>query len=197
MVTIWQGIKAGTIPARLTVADVYALTAAGMLAESEHFDLIDGEIVPMAAAKSSDHERVKQRLGRVLNLALPGEQGVFVEAEIAFGPSDLHEPDLAVWPAEIGSQDVRGPDLLLLIEVAVSSIGYDLRVKAPRYASFGVRDYWVVDAIRKTIRVHRAPVQGNYTQVEEYEAQDRVAALLLPGVSVCLAEIDGPAVRRW
>ena len=195
--TIWQEIKAGTIPSRLTVADIYALTGAGLLAENEHLDLIDGEIVPMAAAKSSAHERVKQRLGRVLNLALPREQGVFVEAEIAFGPSDLHEPDLAVWPAEIGSQDVRGPDLLLLIEVAVSSIGYDLRVKAPRYASFGVRDYWVVDASRKTIRVHRAPIEGTYMDVEEYETHDRVTALLLPDVSVCLEEIDGPAVRRW
>jgi Uma2 family endonuclease len=196
-VTIWQEIKAGTIPPRLTVAEIYALTEAGLLAENEHFDLIDGEIVPMAAAKSSDHERVKQRLGHLLNLSLPRALGVFVEAEIAFGPSDLHEPDLAVWPTEIGSQEVRGPDLLLVIEVAVSSIGYDLRVKAPRYATFGVRDYWVVDAIRKTIRVHRAPVQGAYSDVEEYEAHDRVTALLLPEVSVCLEEIDGPPVRRW
>ena len=82
---------------------------------------------PAGSAKSSDHERVKQRLGRFLNLALPHEQGVFVEAEIAFGSSDLHEPDLSVWPAEIGSQDVRGPDLLLLIEVAVARQGAALR----------------------------------------------------------------------
>ncbi|TCP33167.1 Uma2 family endonuclease [Sphingomonas sp. BK235] len=195
--TIWQEIKAGTIPPRLTVADIYALTEAGLLAENEHFELIDGEIVPMGAAKSSDHERVKQRLSHLLNLSLPRALGVFVAADIAFGPSDLHEPDLAVWPRVIPSQEVRGPDLLLVIEVAVSSIGYDLRVKAPRYATFGVRDYWVVDAIRKTIRVHRAPVQGAYSDVEEYEAHECVTALLLPEVSVCLEEIDGPPARRW
>ena len=195
--TIWQEIKAGTIPPRLTVAEIYALTEAGLLAENEHFDLIDGEIVPMAAAKSSDHERVKQALNWALTTTLPRALGVFIEAEVAFTPTNLHEPDIAVWPRVIPSQEVRGPDLLLVIEVAVSSIGYDLRVKAPRYATFGVRDYWVVDAIRKTIRVHRAPVQGAYTDVEEYEAHDRVSALLLPEVSVCLEEIDGPPVRRW
>ena len=63
-------------------------------------------------------------------------------------------------------------------------------MKAPLYARFGVRDYWVVDAVRQTIRVHRDPRDGVYHDVEEYEAHDPVAALLLPGVRIRLDMLD-------
>jgi Uma2 family endonuclease len=88
------------------------------------------------------------------------------------------------------TRELRGPDLLLAIEVSDGSIAYYLRVKAPLYARFGVRDYWVVDAVRQTIRVHRDPQGGSYRDVEEYEAHDAVTALLLPGVTIRLDTLD-------
>ncbi|MEG3164544.1 Uma2 family endonuclease [Sphingomonas sp. PB2P19] len=194
--TIFQNIRNGLIPARLTVAEVYALQDAGVIDDRDRFELIDGEIVPMAAAKFSHHERMKSRLNEALVFTKPPEIGVFVEPSVSFSETTMLEPDLALWPRDIGSQDVRGTDLLLLIEVAVSSLGFDLRVKAGKYARHGVRDYWVVDAIRKTIRVHRAPVDGGYTDVEEYEAHDTVCALLLPDIAIRLDVIDGPPSKR-
>lgn len=71
-------------------------------------------------------------------------------------------------------RDLRGPDVLLVVEVADSSLSYDLLVKAPLYAAHGVREYWVVDAVRQTVRVHRDPAAGIYADVEEYEAHDSV-----------------------
>ncbi len=187
--TIWQEMKAGTIPARLTVEAVYAMTAAGVLREGEHFELIDGEVVPMAAAKANWHSIWESRLTRAIVRALPDDLRLFCEASITFSADTLTEPDLAVWPKGIFPQAVRGPDLSLLIEVADSSLPYDLRVKAPLYASFGVRDYWVVDAVRRTIRVHRTPVEGRYRDVDEFEAHQPVAALLA-GVTIRLDELD-------
>ena len=194
--TIFQNIRNGLIPARLTVADVYALQEAGVIDDRDSFELIDGEIVPMAAAKFSHHERMKSRLNDALILAKPAEIGLFVEPSVAFSETTMLEPDIALWPREIDSQDVRGPDLLLVVEVAVSSLGFDLHVKADKYALHGVREYWVVDAIRKTIRVHRTPAGGAYTDVEEYEAHDDVRALLLPDIVVRLDVIDGPPSKR-
>ncbi len=77
-----------------------------------------------------------------------------------------------------------------MIEVADSSIANDLRVKSALYALHGVREYWVADAIRQAIRVHRAPKDGSYGDVEEYEAHDQVTALLLPGVTIQLDRLD-------
>ena len=187
--TIFQDIQSGAIPARLTVDQVYDLTAAGVFAENENFELIDGEIVPMAAAKADWHEIMKSRLTRELARTLPDNLRLFVEPSVTFSPVRLLEPDLAVWTKGGMPRQVRGPDLMLVIEVADSSLGYDLRVKAPLYAEHGVRDYWVVDAVRQTIRTHRTPVDGRYAEVAEFEAHQPVAALLA-GVTIRLDDLD-------
>lgn len=188
--TVFQNVRKGLIPARLTVDEVYALTEAGVFAENEPMELIDGEIVPMAAAKANWHAMMEAKLTRAIVLALPDQAWLYPSPSITLAVDLLLEPDLVVLPKASMIRDMRGPDLLLAIEVADSSLGYDLRVKAPLYAQHGIRDYWVVDAVRKTIRVHRAPVDGTYTDVEEYEAHDEVAALLLPGVTIRLAALD-------
>jgi Uma2 family endonuclease len=187
--TMFQDIMAGAIPARLTVDQVYDLTAAGVFAENEHFELIDGEIVPMAAAKADWHEIMKSRLTRALARSLPDDLRLFVEPSVTLSPIRLLEPDLAVWTKGGMPRQVRGPDLVLVIEVADSSLGYDLRVKAPLYAEHGVRDYWVVDAVRQTVRVHRDVIDGRYGWIAEYEAHEPVTALLA-GVTIRLDELD-------
>lgn len=187
--TIWQDIGLGRIPSMLSVDQVYELTAAGVFQDDDHFELIDGEIVPMAAAKADWHSIMESRLTRAFVRRLPDELRLFVEASVTLSPTRLLEPDLVVWAKGLMPRSVRGPDLLLVIEVADSSLGYDLKVKAPIYAEHGVPDYWVVDAVRQTIRTHRAPVDGRYTDVEEYEAHQPVAALLA-GVTIPLDELD-------
>ena len=188
--TVFQNIRKGLIPARLTVDEVYELTASGVFAENENFELIEGEIVPTAAAKADWHEMIKSRLIRGLVMMLQGDSRLYVEPSVTLSETTLIEPDLAIWPKRIRPRSVRGPDLLLLIEVADSSLSYDLKTKAAIYAMHGVRDYWVVDAVRETIRVHRDPEGGAYRDVEEYEVRDEVAALLLPEVRLTLAALD-------
>lgn len=188
--TVFQNVRKGLIPARLTVAQVYALTEAGVFAENEPMELIDGEIVPMAAAKANWHAMMEARLNRAIVLALPDEMRLYPSPSITLAADLLLEPDLVVLPKGSLIRDMRGPDLILAIEVADSSLGYDLRVKAPLYARHGVRDYWVVDAVRQTIRVHRSPKDGVYTDVEEYEAHDAIAPLLVPDVTIRLDTLD-------
>jgi Uma2 family endonuclease len=188
--TLFQNMRRGLLPARLTVEEIYDLTAAGVLAENEPIELIEGEVVPMAAAKADWHSIMTSRLMRAIIPALSGDARLYVEASVTLSSNTLVEPDLAVWDRHILPREVRGPDLLWVIEVADSSIAYDLRIKAPLYAAHGVREYWVVDAVRQTIRVHRGPVDGVYADVEEYEAHDSVSALLLPGVTIRLDTLD-------
>jgi Uma2 family endonuclease len=187
--TIFRDIMAGAIPARLTVDEVYDLTAAGIFAENENFELIDGEIVPMAAAKADWHEIMRSRLTRAFARSLPDDLCLFVEPSVTLSPVRLLAPDLAVWAKGGMPRQVRGPDLVLLIEVADSSLGYDLRVKAPLYAEHSVRDYWVVDAVRQTVRVHRDVIDGRYGWIAEYAAHEPVTALLA-GVTIRLDELD-------
>ena len=187
--TVFQNIRKGLIPARLTVEEVYDLTEAGVLREGERFELIDGEIVPMAAAKASWHAIMEARLNRAIVPALPDDADVYPAPSITLGPSLLLEPDLAILPRGAMIRDIRGPDILLVIEISDSSLSYDLRVKAPLYAAHGVREYWVVDAVRQTIRVHRESVDGRYTDVEEYDSDIALTPHLVPGVTVRLDDL--------
>jgi Uma2 family endonuclease len=193
--TMLKRIRTGHLPARLTVADVYRLQEEGVLTDGDSFELIDGEIVPMAAAKANAHEQMKSHLVRKLVMATPPDIGVYVEPSITFAEATLLEPDIALWPFGAVMEKVRGPDLLLVVEVANSSIAFDLRVKAGLYAGFGVRDYWVVDAVRYTIRTHRNPAGDRYGDIEEYEAEETVAALLLPDVRVRLGDFGHSPFR--
>ncbi len=188
--TIFQNIRKGLIPARLSVDEVYALTEAGVFREGERFELIDGEIVPMAAAKANWHAMMEARLNRVLVRSIPDELDVYLAPSITLAPEILLEPDLAVLPRGSMIRDIRGPDMLLVVEISDSSLSYDLKVKAPLYAQHGVREYWVVDAVRQTVRVHRDPHDGAYGDVEEYDADVAIAPLLIAGVSIKLDDLD-------
>ena len=75
-------------------------------------------------------------------------------------------------------------------QALVRRVGRRFAELAPLYAAHGVREYWVVDAVRQTLRVHRAPEAGVYADVEEYEAHDSIAALLLPELCIRLDALD-------
>lgn len=50
-----------------------------------------------------------------------------------------------------------GLDCQVVIEVAVSSLNYDKKLKAEIYAGLGVREFWVVDANERGTWVHTEP----------------------------------------
>ena len=188
--TVFQSISKGLIPARLTVDEVYALTEAGVFAENEPMELIDGEVVPIAAAKADWHAMMEARLTRGLVRALPDHLRLYPAPSITLAPRTLLEPDLAVLPKGAMIRQMRGPDLLLVVEVADSSLGYDCRVKAPLYALYGVPEYWVVDAVRQTIRVHRTPGPDGYLDVVEHDPDVAIPLLFAPGITITLADLD-------
>jgi Uma2 family endonuclease len=187
--TLFQNMRKGLLPARLTVDEIYDLTAAGVLAEGEHLELIEGEIVPMAAAKARWHTIMEGKLNWALVRQLPDHVRLYPAPSLTLSSDTLLEPDLLVAPIGRAGRDLAPSEVLLVIEVADSSLSYDLKVKAPLYAAGGVREYWVVDAVRQTIRVHRAPTPSGYADVEEYEAHDAVSALI-PGVTIRLDQLD-------
>jgi Uma2 family endonuclease len=78
---------------------------------------------------------------------------------------------------------LRGPTVDLVVEVSDSSLGYDLGIKSRLYASFGVREFWVIDPVRLETYVHLNPVNGQYLSVSKATAVDTViptAAAFLP-----------------
>jgi Uma2 family endonuclease len=76
------------------------------------------------------------------------------------------------------------------VEVADSSLSYDLATKAPLYASHGVRECWVIDARTLETVVHRDPMGAAYGSVERRRPDERLVPLLAPELAVALSELS-------
>lgn len=175
---------------KFTLSDVQAMLTAGVLDDEQRYEVLDGEIVPMMAP-NPPHMRVKRWLARELTLRL--QRDFWVCSEPTFHlefDGDFTIPDIIVYPRAFRPEDVRGPDALLLIEVAHSSLKKDRGRKATLYASFGVRDYWVVDAAKRITFVHRNPSGSRYAEVSEHGPEAALTPLLLPGLSLRLSEVE-------
>lgn len=84
-----------------------------------------------------------------------------------------------------------GHDAYLVIEIADSTLAYDLRVKAPLYARHGVPECWVFDLPAKTLRFYRQPVGDAYTDITSTETPGRLALPGLAGIEIDLTACFG------
>src|SRR3984893_8722780 len=154
---------------RFTVAEVEAMVAAGVMEEDERVELIGGELVPMSP-KGNHHEVVKTALLARWYRASPGDVLLTPETTFRLSEDTYLEPDIVVYPRAQGLKGLSGPSALLVVEIADSSLRYDMARKAALYASFGVRELWVIDAVKLTARVFRAPSEEGYREAEDFSA---------------------------
>jgi Uma2 family endonuclease len=178
---------------RWTTAELEAAAALGMFVDArgndERFELIGGEVVPMSP-KGYRHEIVRTMLTQHFYRCGGHEKFVIAnEAQLNLAPDEYTQPDIWVFPEPLLAPNVRGSDTLLVVEVADSSLGYDLATKAPLYASYGVRDYWVINAVTLETKIFRDPTPGGYPQPRSVPAHEALVSLLCPVLTVKLADI--------
>jgi Uma2 family endonuclease len=77
-----------------------------------------------------------------------------------------------------------------VVEIADTSLAYDLQTKARLYASHGVREYWVIDAATLVTTVHTEPTGSTYATITEIAAGGLISPALAPAVAVSLASLD-------
>ena len=170
---------ADELPPRRTFSadDVRRMVEAGVLAEGENVELIDGELV-MMAAKGYAHEFIRQSLLTLFIKAAPDHVMVAAEPTLQLSDTVLVEPDIVVFPraslvkSDAGFMHVAQGSALLAVEIAVSSMRYDKVLKAGLYARFGVQEYWVIDANERVTWVHTGPEQQGWASVVERSPGD-------------------------
>jgi Uma2 family endonuclease len=166
---------------RFTVAEVEAMVAAGVMEEDERVELIGGELVPMSP-KGVEHEVLKTALLDRWYRATPEEFSLVPETTFRLSEDTYLEPDVVIYPRTSGIRGLSANNVLLVVEIADSSLRYDIGRKAALYASFGIRELWVIDAVRLTTRVFREPAADIYRDARDFGATDQLAPLIAPGV---------------
>jgi Uma2 family endonuclease len=176
-----------------SVGDYLCLAESDILRESERIELILGQIINMSPIDIA-HISTLNRLAWALRNALGKQVILSIRNPIKLSEDGMPQPDIAVLRFEPGFYSERhiGPDdILLLIEVADSSLKYDRRVKSTLYGSSGITEYWLVNLPARRIEVYREPRQDGYRTVTYYTPGETLSLLAFPDVVVNVEEILG------
>jgi Uma2 family endonuclease len=164
---------------------------AGVFAPEARLELIEGEIVEMAPIGSPHAGTVKLLNGLFARLA--GALAVVsVQDPLIVGERSVPQPDLALLKPRADSYTRSHPtaaDVLLVVEVADTTLGFDLGTKVPLYARAGIAEAWVVDLQERAVRVFRDPSASGYRTSFAVSGEAKVNATALPAVELAVAAL--------
>ena len=165
-----------------TVSDYYQLLETGTLIEGDRLELIDGEIIEMSPI-GSRHAACVGHLTEELVQQSHGEWTVWVQNPVRFNEVTELVPDIALLKRRPDFYAERHPtpaDILLIIEVADTSMKHDRDTKIPLYARAGIREVWLIDLSRREIMIYVQPVNGVYKGITTVRLGEIAVAQTLP-----------------
>lgn len=142
---------------RFTVDEYLRMSELDILAPTEHTELVNGEIIAMAA-KGTAHVSATTHTKTLLEIGLHRQAIIRVRDPIQLDDFSQPEPDIAIVKCDrLGcrTHHPRPDEVLLVIEVADSSLKYDREVKASLYAAASIQDYWILDVIDRQLYTFR------------------------------------------
>lgn len=179
---------------RFTVDEYHRMGETGILPEDSRIELICGDIV-LREPIGAYHAGTVGRLTRLFTSRLGDRAIVFVQNPVQFAQEDTElQPDVTLLRPRDDFYTSRHPeaaDVLLLIEVADTTLRLDRRVKIPLYARVGVSEVWLLDLTTQRLEVCREPLGDRYGSVRILGRDQRVSPDAFPDVSVNVADLVG------
>ena len=174
---------------RFTVDEYLSLGAAGILAKEERIELLDGEIIQMAPI-GHRHRNSVNWSADLMRQAIEHRAMVQVQAPIQLDDFTMPEPDIAVIRRRSVNDlaPVLPSDVYLLVEVADSSLEFDLGEKLARYAAAGIPEVWVANLRAGELVVNTEPEGTVYANVRIIPLDGRVSPQAFPDVVLQLAD---------
>lgn len=176
---------------RFTVDDFSRMVDSGILSEDDRVELIDGEVRQMRPIGSL-HASLVNRLNQILTRQLGDRAIVSVQSPVILSDFSEPQPDLLVLKPRddfYASAHPRPEDVLLLIEVADTTLEYDRDEKIPRYAESRVPEVWLVDANEKEVVQYARPKGQRYQHIRALERGEELAALEIESLRLPIAEL--------
>ena len=167
------------------------MVEAGILTEDDRVELIDGELIPMTPI-GPEHAACVDTLNRLLVGRTPTDIVVRIQNPVQMGPDLELYSDLALLRPNTDRYRHRTPgpqDVLLVIEVADTSLDRDRSEKLPRYARAGIPEVWVVDLPSQEILVYRRPSADQYQDSSIMSRTTQLSPSLLPDMTLTGQEI--------
>ncbi len=175
----------------ITVTEYHRMGEVGILGERDRVELIEGELVAKYSV-SSYHVGTVIKLTHSLVHAVGDRAIVSVHGPVRLDDFSEPEPDFALLrPRPDFYRDSHpGPaDVLLLIEVADTSVNYDRAVKRALYARHAIPEFWIINLNAGEVEVCRGPTADGYASLQRFGRDGGVEPVLLPGIRIELATL--------
>lgn len=176
---------------KFTVHDFYRMGEAGIFSEGDRVELLEGEIVEMTPIGSC-HAACVSRLNRMLTSQLGQTAIVSVQNPIRLNDQSEPQPDITLLrprPDFYKGGHPQPDDILLVIEVADSSVNLDRGTKLPLYAKAGISEVWIVDLTGLTVETYRQPSAQGYESISQLNDSEHVTSEFFPALKISVKEI--------
>lgn len=164
------------------------------LPEGAPYQLIGGELV-MVPSPIPYHQDILRILG--LKLAAFAEEKrfgkiYFAPIDVYFSDTDIYQPDIIFISRDrfniIGEKKIEGPPDLVIEILSPATAYYDLRIKKEMYERSGVKEYWIVDPMQKTIEVF-VNKNGKFESFGNFKGEDVVKSGLIQGFNIVVRDV--------
>lgn len=175
------------------VVEYHRMAQAGILGEDDRVELIEGEIVEMAPI-GSRHQAGVDRLAELFFRQAGDRAVVRVQGPIRLGARSEPQPDVTLLRRRPDFYAIYHPgpqDVLLVVEVADTTLDYDRQVKVPLYARYGILELWIVVLELEVIEVYRRPTQEGYQEIFQAGRGQRLSPEAFPGLDLAVDDILG------
>jgi len=173
--------------------DYERMVETGILDKDDRVELIDGEVIAMSPI-GPPHAGIVNRLNAYLNRQLAGTAIVSVQNPIRLNDYAEPQPDLAILRPKDDFYAHAHPtpaDILLLIEVADSSLEYDSNEKMPRYAQEAIPEVWLIDVDRQSVTQYAHPIITVYRHQITLVHGQVLVAQTIAGLEIAIDAIFG------
>ena len=180
---------------KFSVAEYYRMGDVGILGPDERVELIEGEIIVMPPIGS----RHANRVGRFIDVFaryVPDLFHIRIQNPVHLDDGSEPQPDVSLLVRREGGYEEAHPtpqDVLLLIEVADSSLEFDRQRKARLYGRAGIPEMWVKNIPEDCIERFTEPGPDGYAQHSVHRRGETLTPTLLPDVEVAVDNLLPPS----
>jgi Uma2 family endonuclease len=178
----------------MTVEALRLLDDQGFFANDNHrHELIDGVLImvppPGTNHQFSERRTTKALVAALLSAGLAQDLSVQTGGGFIIGEHTHLGPDFMVVREPNEPKEWTADDVIIMIEIAWSSLINDLGDKARLYAGAGIAEYWVLDVADKALIVHRDPSPTHYGEVRTLRQPAQISALLVPTLVISVGDL--------
>jgi Uma2 family endonuclease len=175
------------------VTEFYRMAAAGVFSEDDRVELIEGEILELSPI-GSRHASCVGRLTELFSQQVGSRAIVWVQNPVRLDDYSEPLPDIALLKRRADFYAENHPtqaDVLLIVEVADTSVDYDRNIKLLLYAQANIPEVWLINLPKNIVEVYTRPGDGKYQKSRKLKRGELLVSTQVPDLSIGVDEALG------